>query len=63
MFETSGNWESLDDSVSDSHSHRLKVPCGWIVRTIVKKYGNGGAHSCQTFVADPEHNWKIDTRY
>ena len=37
---------------------RLKVPGGWIVRTIVMT--EAGTSVAQTFVEDPEHEWKLE---
>ncbi len=39
-------------------SHRLKVPGGWIVRTVTNIFGNGTSSS-QTFVADADHSWEL----
>ena len=41
-------------------SHRLKVPGGWVVRTITYGY-NIGATTHQVFVADPEHKWQLES--
>lgn len=40
-------------------SHRLKVPGGWIVRSITSRY-QAGADVSQIFVADPEHKWQLE---
>ncbi|MBT5338646.1 hypothetical protein HN643_04585 [Candidatus Falkowbacteria bacterium] len=40
-------------------SGRLKVPGGWLVRTIVSRY-KSGADVEQTFVADAGHEWKLE---
>ena len=62
-------WEQLADSASDASSHRLKVPGGWIVRTVVRYYhiggGTGTGAGCavdQTFVSDPNHEWVLEKR-
>ena len=57
-------WEEIliDAKGNDStamFSHRLKVPGGWILQTIVSRY-HGGASVEQTFVADPAHQWEIE---
>jgi hypothetical protein len=44
------NWEEIDDR----HSARLKVPYGWIVRTVY----NAGVH--QIFVEDQDHIWGLE---
>lgn len=43
------NWEEIDDQTS-----RLKVPGGWIVRTIVNSPPSS-VH--QIFVEDAHHEW------
>ena len=45
-------WESLG-----SHSERLKVPGGWIVRSYLQ---NNGPAIHQIFVEDPGHSWRFD---
>jgi len=43
------------------HSYRMKVPGGWIVRTIVQAMtSNGGAAVHHIFIKDPEYAWKIN---
>jgi hypothetical protein len=37
------------------HTHRLSVPGGWLIRTIVLT--NHGASATQTFVATIDHSW------
>lgn len=55
-------WEPINESDPRSlppiYSHRLKVPGGWIVRTVMCSYNSGGGVA-QTFVADAEHAWKL----
>lgn len=41
-------------------SHRMKVPGGWILRTITCGY-NIGAAAHQVFITDPQHEWQLDT--
>lgn len=59
-------WQALNEIAPEASSHRLQVPGGWIVRTIVKYYqstGDGAGGGCaveQTFVSDPNHEWKIE---
>ncbi len=44
-----------------TESHRLKVPGGWILRTIVKGIGmNAGAEVSQIFIHDPDHSWQLN---
>jgi len=54
-------WENIRESRTGKfdkgenyNSSRLKVPGGWVVRSVVTRYG-GGASCSQVFVADPEH--------
>ncbi len=56
-------WELItEDNVSERNtlivSHRLKVPKGWLVRTVTSRY-HGGAHAEQTFVEDLDHSWEL----
>ncbi len=45
-------------NINYTQSSRLNVPGGWLVRTI--SFGwNHGTGVCQTFVSDPEHEWKL----
>lgn len=41
-------------------SHRMKVPGGWILRTITFGY-NVGAAAHQVFIVDPEYKWELNT--
>jgi len=55
-------WEEIKDlHVRDvvSSSARLKVPGGWLVRTILS---GGGVHDKMAliFVADSEHKWELE---
>lgn len=55
-------WEKLKGPGSEScdvESARLKVPGGWIVRTIASRY-EAGVDVSQTFVADVHHDWKLE---
>lgn len=55
-------WEPLKDVDRNVQSYRLKVPGGWIVRTIIRYDTSEGA-SCaaeQTFVSDPNHEWTLE---
>ena len=59
-------WEQLED-YSRFISHRLKVPGGWIVRTVVIAIAahEGGAPNCvveQTFIRDPGHKWELEKK-
>ncbi len=61
-------WQKIRDS--DEHagtaaevcSSRLKVPGGWIVRSVVTQYGTNHGHSGvsvhQIFVPDKNHQWE-----
>jgi len=52
-------WERLKDIDPVAQCSRLKVPGGWIVRTILK-YDTAEGASCaveQTFVNDANHEW------
>lgn len=51
-------WEEID-----SYTDRLKVPDGWIVRSIIDNAGvndSGGAAIHQIFLSDPDHEWKLE---
>lgn len=48
-------WEKIDNMTS-----RLKVPKGWIVRTLNNDYFGNSIH--QIFVEDVDHNWCLDDR-
>jgi len=55
-------WEKIQEKMGSEHtseSHRLKVPGGWIVRTMVSRY-HAGADVAHTFVADPQHEWVLE---
>ena len=39
-------------------SARLKVPGGWLVRTITSRY-HAGASVAQTFVPDADYSWSL----
>lgn len=59
-------WQELKDNVSGASNHRLNIPGEWIIRTIVKYYhstsdgaGEGSAVE-QTFVSDPNYQWKLE---
>lgn len=52
-------WERLKDMDPHVQSSRLKVPGGWIVRTIIK-YDTAEGAGCavdQTFLNDANHEW------
>ncbi|MEE9912881.1 MAG: hypothetical protein K4571_14295 [Deltaproteobacteria bacterium] len=56
-------WERLKDNDPSAQSSRLKIPGGWIVRTLVK-YDTAEGASCaveQTVVDDPRHEWVPET--
>ena len=60
-------WEEIkgENEASFIESHKLKVPGGWIIRTVVK-YASANGSSCaveQTFVSDPEHKWAESAKY
>ncbi len=47
-------WETIDNDTS-----RLKVPHGWIVRTIVGSGSyQGGVSVHQIFIANEAHSWE-----
>jgi hypothetical protein len=53
-------WEALKNDPSEVLSHRLRVPGGWIVRSVVILKGLPSGANCgieQTFVSDPNHQW------
>lgn len=51
-------WEELKEKFEGrAESARLKVPDGWLVRTIVKCYEN--IEVCMIFVSDPNHDWEL----
>lgn len=53
-------WEAIPEAPNSTltsiSSARLRVPGGWIVRTIVSRL-NAGVSIKQTFVRDPAHEW------
>jgi len=55
-------WESFIDDVflqgTACISARLKVPGGWIVRTIISRYQSGVGVE-QTFIKDSGHEWEL----
>ena len=60
-------WEEIKSEGGESfvESHKLIVPGGWIIRTVVK-YAAANGSSCaveQTFVSDPEHKWKESSKF
>ena len=50
-------WEKIKDDTGRFFSSRLKVPGGWIVRTVV--ISGSGSSLVQTFVADSSHSWRL----
>lgn len=58
MWEWIESEPQAKQEVGEISSARLRVPGGWIVRTVISRY-QGGAHCCQTFVADPSHEWVL----
>jgi hypothetical protein len=56
-------WESISDSTAGCMSARLKVPGGWIVRTVFLREvyfsttGAVGTEMKMIFVSDPDHKW------
>ena len=56
-------WEVVSDLVKDGDScrtSRLRVPGGWIVKTIF--YFSDGSGIAQTFLPDPNYKWKLDKK-
>jgi len=59
-------WENIqekDDGLTDSistRSHRLRVPGGWVVRTITTRISGNAVAAAQTFVEDPDHKWTLE---
>lgn len=54
------NIEKSNGAVFKCVTDRLKVPKGWLVRSMLTSYDReGGASVDQTFVSDPKHTWKI----
>jgi len=53
-------WEKILERDLDCRggSARLKVPGGWIVRSYL--WLSGGMAVAQTFVSDPNHEWKLN---
>jgi hypothetical protein len=55
-------WEEIHVSTPEAEeiveSHRLQVPGGWIVRTIVRT-GNGAAVSQVFIAADAHEEWTL----
>ena len=52
-------WQEIEED-SDSVSARLKVPGGWVVRTIV--LASRGAGVTQIFVSDPDYKWELEVK-
>jgi hypothetical protein len=50
-------WEVLRTVGNDIRSDRQEVLGGWIVRTF--KTDEYGSAVDQSFVSDPNHNWKV----
>jgi hypothetical protein len=49
-------WEIID-----KNSFRLKVPGGWIVKSVHKEFYSGISVSVhQIFIKDEGHNWKLN---
>lgn len=44
----------------DEYTSRMKVPDGWIVRTIVNTHYLGGAGVHQIFIHDGFHQWELE---
>jgi len=57
-------WEEIPEQQKEGvqnlsyQSHRLKIPGGWIVRTIASGY-ESDVGVAQTFVSDPIYTWKL----
>lgn len=60
------HWEVIDQETgmtgmtgkhTTSMCSRLKVPGGWLVRTVTSTYRGVGV--AQTFVADEDHAWRL----
>jgi hypothetical protein len=49
-------WEKIDGETS-----RMKVPNGWIVRSIQFYFG-AAVSLHQIFIVDPGHQWKLDDK-
>ena len=56
-----GHEDFHSSSGTNAHcvSHRLKVPGGWIVRTLAFAY-RSGLGVVQTFVEDQRHEWELN---
>jgi hypothetical protein len=53
-------WESIDLIDSRISSDRLKVPGGWLVRSVYLRGAQDGSCALhQIFVADPDHEWVV----
>ena len=52
-------WETID-----RYTHRMKVPGGWIVKSFLKDFriclSPCSVH--QIFIADAEHEWKLEKK-
>jgi hypothetical protein len=61
-------WEEIPNPdpgslMIDISSHRLRIPDGWIVRTIACNVSTGGGIAVShTFVHDPVHQWELETQ-
>lgn len=53
-------WEIIPDQYS--HSWRMSVPNGWIVRSIHSMGYDGGCAVHHIFVEDPDHEWVLEDK-
>lgn len=52
-------WELISNDSNNCVTERLKVPGGWLVRSLYFEYKTGAALH-HIFVSDPAHEWKLD---
>lgn len=52
-------WEHISDQGSYTHTYRMNVPGGWIVRST--SITSVGVSTHQLFISDPSHSWVLDT--
>lgn len=52
-----GHYVSGNGILIQCISHRLEVPGGWIVRTLI--YSDNEITTHQVFISDPQHEWKL----
>lgn len=63
-------WETIDSSIFPLNcgqknmalTSRMKVPGGWLVRSILEGSYNADVRMTQTFIADERHEWVLEKK-